>query len=633
MIEELEELHRVAADGRVHDEAWREACAAVRKSRATEPSPEVAELLGMMSAITGWGRRVAELRRIFTANKHSSRRPPMPVTEQADQDLTAILHSMGLDDAPEGMRVPVGYAIRAGSVYCDDQLVSRRPIVVVGRCTDAETSDAQVTLAWWADTGWRTATVPRTTIADSRAIVHLALQDAPVDSQLARHVVDWLREQEHAADELPSGAALGRLGWLPDGSGFLLGVTPMGGRPIALVPPGDGERMHAQCYRVAGSADDWIKNVWPLVSGHLAAVPVLAAFAAPLLMPLKAPGFTVDLGGDTSAGKTTAAKAAASVYGGAGVLTPVPKTWAACRSGIAFRADLPTIYDDTKHLGGRWEIASQLVYAAADEVMQSLGAVGGGTRRAHTVRTILIITGESPLLAHMSDARGAMGRMISIGERLWSAEHVDTMRAVHVAIEDSYGAIGRDWIRYIAAKRELWPAWRKSYKAHAQKAAAEAPDDMSARLGQYLALLRVTATLLRGGLGLDVPDTVLADVSRLAAAGAVQRDVPMMAWEYMQGVASASPASWHGVMSPREPFYGVLLSDAVAWYPVRLREVLEAGGYEAAEVIASWKARGWLVCEKDRTTSRVTADSRSVHMVRVVHHDKAGVRCPGPKKG
>lgn len=628
----LDDLIIVAASGDDYQGAFSRACKELREDPASASSPGVAALLAELAAFPGWSGRVRSMRKILTAHRAAARNEPPPVSLDAGgDDLSAIMRSHGYQEAPEGLRVPAGYQIRDGGIWRDDEIVSHRIIAIVGRAVDAETNDSQVTLAWLYAGRWVESTVSRVIAVDARALIQLAGQGAPVDSRTSGAVVAWLREQEHAAAHLPTRASLGRLGWLPGGAGYLLGLESIGA-DVVLQAPGQGERDHAAAYVVAGTDDAWRSDVWPLVKDYPAGVAVLASFAAPLLMALDAPGWTLDIGGETSIGKTTAARAAASVYGRpTSVVTPWPKTWAAAREAVAFRSFLPTLLDDTKNLSGRWDIGKELVYAAADRISQPLGDPRGGTRRAREVRTILISTGESALISHCGDARGAAARILPLTRSLWPEGMGDVVRSVHPAVARCHGAIGRTWLRYLFTKRALWPAWEQAYRNACDRLTKDAPDEVAARVAQYVAQLQITATLLRSGIGLDVPESLLVIAAELAADGAPQRDTPRLAWEYLQAYGAARPSSWHGADNAREPFIGATGTGWTAWYPEHLRRALEDGGYPPDDVLSSWESRGWLhVPDAGHRTCRVRIDRKDrPRMYKLVHHIVGEDAVPG----
>ncbi len=616
------------------DQPWqtlyRLACDHLRDDPASASSPGVAAALAVLAGYPGWGGRLRSMRTILANHKATAAGEPayVPLSPASD-GLTGILRDRGLLDAPDGLDVPAGYDVREGQIIRDDRLVARRLVAVVGRARDAETHEGQLTLAWEYDGGWMRSTVPRSVVSDARQLVAMSLECLPVDSTTASEVVAWLRDQEHAARELPSMVSMARLGWLPDGSAFLLGQHAIGG-DVILQTPGEGERDHAAGYTVAGTEDGWRSTVWPLIAPHPAGLVALAAFAAPLLDILDAAGWTLDIGGETSVGKTTALRAAASIYGQPKrLVTPWPKTWAAAREMVTYRSHLPVFADDTKNLGGDWKIAKELVYSAADRLSQSLGSAKGGTRRQRIVRVVLISTGEAPLALQCGDARGAMARMLSIGSRLWPADRMDLVRSIHPAVAAQHGAIGRGWIRYLHTRRDLWPAWRQAYAVEVERLSKDAPDEVSARLAHYVAHLHITATLLRRGMGLDVPDALLSLASRLAEEGAGQRDVPRAAWDAAAAYGASRPSQWHGVEHAREPYLGVHGTGYSAWWPAQLRDALEDSGYAPEEILASWRSRGWLETdEPSRTTTRVRVAGDRPRMIKLLWHGLD--REPGP---
>jgi hypothetical protein len=50
---------------------------------------------------------------------------------------------------------------------------------------------------------------------------------------------------------------------------------------------------------------------------------------------------------------------------------------------------------------------------------------------------------------------------------------------------------------------------------------------------------------------------------------------------------------------------GKINQSSLAFFPHRLREILEEGKFEPKSIIRTWKDRGWLECEKGHNTRHV----------------------------
>src|SRR5690606_4885443 len=140
---------------------------------------------------------------------------------------------------------------------------------------------------------------------------------APIDSNTAAKVVAWLRDFEHVnADRLPRIGSVDRLGWHGEDR-FMLGDKLIGdeeAEPLVLDTRGREELVRAFSPRGDYEAHvEALRRAWE--ADPLAAMMIAAAFAAPLLRHLLAPDFAVHLAGDSSRGKSSMLKIAASVYG------------------------------------------------------------------------------------------------------------------------------------------------------------------------------------------------------------------------------------------------------------------------------------------------------------------------------
>jgi uncharacterized protein (DUF927 family)/5S rRNA maturation endonuclease (ribonuclease M5) len=152
-----------------------------------------------------------------------------------------------------------------------------------------------------------------------------------------RKSIEAVKDYIYQADPKSYIRCVKRVGW--HGNTFVLPDRSIGSNDSEQVLfYTDGEVDHK--YRVAGTLDEWQKQVGRLCSGNTRLVfAVSCAFAAPLLDLLKAESAGFHLRGLSSTGKTTALLAAGSVWGG-NSQTGFVETWRATSNGIEARAAL-----------------------------------------------------------------------------------------------------------------------------------------------------------------------------------------------------------------------------------------------------------------------------------------------------
>ena len=325
----------------------------------------VEQLLALAEARRGAGDSVRRIRAVLRGLARAQR------TALAEADGVAPLDL----DAPgaDGLVLPPGYAVRGGCLGILRETpegpvfdaIAPRPLLIVGAAINRTTGEHLLDLAWPTPYGttWERRTVPRAIVADRRGLCGLAGFGAPVTSGNAAQLVSFEAAFEAVnADRLAPRQVVERMGWVDLGAGaraFVVGREVLGadGDPIELRPL-DGADDVIAGWRTAGTLAEWRAAVEPAIAAYpVAGLLYLAALASPLLEPLGLAPFMVDVAGETSHGKSTVLRLAASVWGdpadGAGVFG----SWGATEAGLERTAatvgHLPLLLDDTQRAGGQ----------------------------------------------------------------------------------------------------------------------------------------------------------------------------------------------------------------------------------------------------------------------------------------
>jgi putative DNA primase/helicase len=137
-----------------------------------------------------------------------------------------------LPDSPvsDDIIVPEGWTLNAEGIAkgtSEDVEVSiPAPMVITRRFTEVDDDAEHVGVAWPRDGTWHEQIVPRTTVVDTRTVLKLAAFGAPVTSNTAKEVVQFLADFEaHNLEMLPRALAARQHGWQGEGGhhGFLWG--------------------------------------------------------------------------------------------------------------------------------------------------------------------------------------------------------------------------------------------------------------------------------------------------------------------------------------------------------------------------------------------------------------------------
>lgn len=365
----------------------------------------------------------------------------------------------------------------------------------------------------------RAVSVPlsRSQMADARQLVAaLSAVGAPVNSLNARHVTAYLTAYEHAfASTLPLKRVTSRFGrGRADGPFFFPGTLP--GVEFGPAGPGDAALFRAYASR-RGSLHVWLEVMRTIIAEGLMIplVAVLAALVPPLQRCLQIPNFILDIHGDTSTGKSTSLRLAASVYGNPVDPDSLVLQWlntvAAVEQVATTCSELPVFLDDAQHCPN--ELKKTLVYMIANGRGKGRGSQGGrgGLGDVPTWHTVALSTSEEPL-HEASPHEGARGRILSVGGltppfRPGTASFVQALERL---VRDNHGHAGEIYIRHLNG----WAAadvmrWHRRYTEIRAELARQASSDLTGRVGGYIAAVQLTAELAGPLLGLDCrPDVV-----------------------------------------------------------------------------------------------------------------------------
>jgi len=201
-------------------------------------------------------------------------------------------------------------------------------------------------------------------------------------------------------------------------------------------------------YGLSGTLEAWKSDLANYARGNSRLVVALCtAFAGPLLKLCGVEGGTLHLVGKSSAGKTTALKAAGSVWGG----EDYPRTWRATSNGLE---GIASLHNDTflpiDEIG---QADSRDVAAAAYMLAQGQGkarAMRDGTPARPVIwRTLLLSTGEHTLAAKIAEDGKARS---SAGQEVRFVDIPADAGAGLGIFEDLHGfATPRDFAEHIAA--------------------------------------------------------------------------------------------------------------------------------------------------------------------------------------
>ncbi|EDV2799540.1 DUF927 domain-containing protein [Salmonella enterica subsp. diarizonae] len=227
----------------------------------------------------------------------------------------------------------------------------------------------------------------------------------------------------------------------------------------------NGGSAAASGYTVSGTPDSWRDSVARLAGGNpMMMLGVAASLAAPLIGLVNADGFGVHLFDNSTAGKTTTADIAASVWGYPDLLR---LTWYGTALGIANEAEahndslLPM--DEIGQGSSAKDVATS-AYTLFNGTGKLQGAKEGGNRELRRWRTVAISTGEKDIETFLAEEgirakAGQLVRLLNIPMEKSTVHHEHGngerhAKALKAAYTENYGATGREWVKWLTRHQQ-----------------------------------------------------------------------------------------------------------------------------------------------------------------------------------
>jgi putative DNA primase/helicase len=235
--------------------------------------------------------------------------------------------------------------------------------------------------------------------------------------------------------------------------------------PDATYGETGGEDLHLQTafaapeYKVLGTVEGWRDQVSTLCSGNSRLVlAVSAAFAGPLLQPMKEESGGLHIAGPSSTGKTTTLHVASSIFG------PPLQSWRttdnAAEAMAVGASDTCLAIDEIGQADSR--AVDQLAYMLANDAGKARMTRHATARPVARWRLIFLSTGElglaDKMLEHGKRVRGGQsvrvvevkadaGRGLGLFEELHNHETADSLaRDLRQAVAAERGAVGRAYL-------------------------------------------------------------------------------------------------------------------------------------------------------------------------------------------
>lgn len=334
------------------------------------------------------------------------------------------------------------------------------------------------------------------------ALLGMGLRIAP--SPRARNLLTQFIQTRQPAD---FASCTDRIGW--HGHAFVLPRETIGDDAERIVFQSESQIENTFAQR--GTPEAWRDRVASQCVGNSRlAFAVACAFASPLLRPAGMESGGIHVRGDSSSGKTTVLKVAASVYGGASYLQRWRTTDNALEAIAAQHSDCLLILDELSQVDPK--TAGECAYMLANEQGKARATRSGTPRARQTWRLLFLSAGELGLSDHMAEGMkrikvGQETRMADIpadaGAGMGAFENLHGHEgggafARHITGQAAsvYGATGRAWLEWLTRNADTLKARiREASAALAGQIVPEAASGQVERVGARFALVGAAGEL------------------------------------------------------------------------------------------------------------------------------------------
>lgn len=544
--------------------------------------------------------------------------------------LQRLRSLQALRDAPldSALLLPDGYELqRDGSLWeCarsarkGDTKVTHTPMFIARALADYQTGDERVELSYARGERWVTQIVSRKAAYDARTLVAEAVPyGAPVSSNTASKIVDWLDAFADAnVNTIPRIACVSTGGWHRyEGVRFFAAREPIAPEDtkvvIAIDSRGDRRKILASL-EARGELDAHVaalKRAWDADS--TCAVMICAAFAATLLEPLRAANFAVHLVGESSRGKTSMLKIAASTFGNPGDPHWLA-SWNVSPAGAELRAvvlcDLPQCYDEVG--GGDPQAVERMVYSLINGGGKTRAQRDMSMRETSSWRTIVLSTGEREL-ADEGTATGAQVRVVQLhvsGFGELTAGEVDALRDECAA---NAGRAGEEWLRYLVEyEPDDWKALQGKLRDGIALLRKDTSDPLQGRIASYFGLLGLAESLLASafGIGDSTGKTMQLAFKNASGTRELVQGVGERARELVEDWVVSEPDAFPEITPSGDGFdvkskgktrHGFVRPDGMVFLiRAEFTAFCTRHRLTAREVLREWRRLGWLQVDAGR---------------------------------
>ena len=521
--------------------------------------------------------------------------------------------------------------LRCGKYNCDERgirytgrlgeevEVCSHPVMPVQRIINMDTGEEKIQLAYARGNldkvPWKTLIVSKDTTASSQRIIGLAKNGIAVNSENSKELVKYLSDMESLNyTELPEQNSTGHMGWLPDGSfaPFCKEVVYDGESP-------EFARMYTDICE-HGSEEVWTELVKKVRTGTSvpARIALAASFAAPLVSLMGALPFFVHLWGTQGCGKTVGLMLGASVWGNPTVGRYI-KTFGGTKVSqeldAAFCGNLPIFLDELQVVADR-KMYDDTIYMLCEGVSKGRGAKEGGLQLQRRWSTVIMTTGEMPIVQSNSGG-GAAVRTIEVnygGEPLF-----EDARLTANTLKENYGFAGRKFVELLKDEKTI-EALKGIQKKYYNILSGDIQDKQLLSASILLAADKLaTLALFKDDRALTPEDIKPYLITR------EQADINVRCYQWIQGYIASNPRRFDSSDSSLGEMWGTIEGNVVYIIRSNFDRILQSEGFSPGAFL-TWARRNGKIKYEDhgegsgnrRLTVRKTFNKQSVTCIALI---------------
>ncbi|WP_040976835.1 DUF927 domain-containing protein [Necropsobacter massiliensis] len=320
------------------------------------------------------------------------------------------------------------------------------------------------------------------------------------NQRLKPYLADFLQDTQNK----PIYQIVNETGWQADFNAYILPNGEVLGKPSRPVYFNSKSSTTAG-YQAKGALNDWQQEIGQYLEGnHSMMLGMACSLAAPLIGLIGAESFGVHLFGKSSAGKTTIANIASSIYGEPDMIR---LSWNGTSLGLineaAARNDGFIPLDEIGQ-GASKKHVEQTAYALFNGVGKIQGAKDGGNRDLTRWQILAFSTGEQDLELYLKQDKirtnaGQLVRLLNIpitqadkfyhfGNGKAHADHLNAMAKRY------YGTMGKAWIEWLLENKSAVAA---EYQRYGEQWQSMLPNDASPQVKRVAGRFAILETALQ----------------------------------------------------------------------------------------------------------------------------------------